>query len=53
MTTAGYTLLWNKLAEVIKTEFKGRGLDWEDENDLPMRIPWCVLRCLLCTLKHG
>lgn len=44
LTTKGYTLLWDKISETIKTEFKGRGLDYEDFDDLPRRVPLSVHR---------
>ena len=39
LSTAGYTAVWNTLARTIKTELNGRGLDWENFDDLPMRVP--------------
>ena len=39
LTTKGYTLLWDNLSALIKTELKGRGLDYEDLDDLPRRAP--------------
>ncbi|RSH91344.1 hypothetical protein EHS25_009643 [Saitozyma podzolica] len=39
-TSAGYNLLWDRLASLIKTKFAGRGLDFEDLSDLPHRTPW-------------
>ncbi|ORX35420.1 SGNH hydrolase-type esterase domain-containing protein [Kockovaella imperatae] len=39
LSTKGYTVVWDLLARIIKTEFKGRGLDWEDFDDLPRRVP--------------
>lgn len=32
-------MLWDNLSNVIKTEFKGRGLDYDDFDDLPRRVP--------------
>ena len=43
MTTKGYTVLWDKISETIKTEFKGRGLDYDDFDDLPRRVPLYAL----------
>ena len=42
MTTKGYTLLWDNISETIKTQFKGRGLDYDDFDDLPRRVPMWV-----------
>jgi hypothetical protein len=39
LTTKGYDVLWREIVRVIKGDFKGRGLDWEDLQDLPMTIP--------------
>ncbi|WVR07609.1 hypothetical protein IAU60_004651 [Kwoniella sp. DSM 27419] len=38
-TTAAYGILFDKLTKVIKEDFKGRGLDWDDIEDLPFRAP--------------
>ncbi|WVF72891.1 hypothetical protein IAT40_007709 [Kwoniella sp. CBS 6097] len=40
MTTEGYGVLWDLYTALIKGKWKGHGLDWEDEEDLPKRIPW-------------
>ncbi|OCF38036.1 hypothetical protein I317_04819 [Kwoniella heveanensis CBS 569] len=40
MTTEGYQVLWDLYTDLIKGKWKGHGLDWEDEQDLPMRVPW-------------
>ncbi|ODN87723.1 hypothetical protein L198_06953 [Cryptococcus wingfieldii CBS 7118] len=37
MTTKGYAVLWRLYVNLIKTDWKGRGLDWKDEQDLPRR----------------
>lgn len=37
--TKGYAVFWEQYTELVKTTFKGRGLDWTDLNDLPMRVP--------------
>lgn len=34
-------MVWKGVSEVIKTKFIGRGLNYEDEEDLPERVPWC------------
>ncbi|WVR00104.1 hypothetical protein IAU59_007246 [Kwoniella sp. CBS 9459] len=39
LTTEGYEILWSRLSKVIKEDFHGRGLDWEDIEDLPFRAP--------------
>ncbi|CAD6568735.1 MAG: hypothetical protein TREMPRED_004739 [Tremellales sp. Tagirdzhanova-0007] len=39
LTTRGYGVLWKEVTRVIKVDFKGRGLDWEDFDDLPRRVP--------------
>ncbi|OCF38035.1 hypothetical protein I316_00259 [Kwoniella heveanensis BCC8398] len=39
LTTEGYEVLWSRLSRVIKEDFTGRGLDWEDMEDLPFRAP--------------
>ncbi|KAK8853297.1 hypothetical protein IAR55_004001 [Kwoniella newhampshirensis] len=39
LTTEGYNVLWKGVTRVIKDEFKGRGLDWEDTKVLPFRAP--------------
>ena len=48
MTTKGYTLLWDNISETIKTQFKGRGLDYDDFDDLPRRVPMWVRRSDHC-----
>ncbi len=35
-------MFWEQYTELVKTTFKGRGLDWTDLSDLPMRVPECV-----------
>lgn len=35
----GYEVLWRAMSELIRTKFKGRGLDFEDLDDLPLRAP--------------
>ena len=42
LTTRGYGVLWKEVTRVIKVDFKGRGLDWEDFDDLPRRVPMSV-----------
>jgi len=31
--------MWDEYTKLVKNEFKGRGLDWEDMTDLPRRVP--------------
>lgn len=42
LTTQGYSVLFDAFSELIKTKFKGRGLDFTDFDDLPFRAPWSV-----------
>lgn len=39
-TAEGYVVLWDAVREVIGTEFQGRGIDWREDDDLPMTHPW-------------
>jgi hypothetical protein len=39
LSTEGYAAVWGEYKKLVKTDFKGRGLDWEDVDDLPMRVP--------------
>lgn len=39
LTSEGYGVFWDEYARLVRTTFKGRGLDWEDEQDLPLRMP--------------
>ena len=39
LSTKGYEVLWKEIERVIKVDFKGRGLDWDDFDDLPGRAP--------------
>lgn len=39
LTTEGYAVVWEEYTKIVKSDFKGRGLDWEDLDDLPMRVP--------------
>ncbi|WWD19723.1 hypothetical protein CI109_104187 [Kwoniella shandongensis] len=39
LTTDGYDVLWQQASKIIKQDFAGRGLDWEDVKDLPFRAP--------------
>ncbi|WRT70139.1 uncharacterized protein IL334_007133 [Kwoniella shivajii] len=39
MTTEGYGVLWDEYQKIVKGAWKGDGLDWEDEDDLPLRVP--------------
>lgn len=38
-------MVWEGVSNAIQKKFKGRGLDWEDEEDLPKRVPWYVPAC--------
>ncbi|WWC91786.1 uncharacterized protein L201_006733 [Kwoniella dendrophila CBS 6074] len=40
MTTEGYQILWNEYRKIIKGPWKGHGLDWEVDEDLPKRVPF-------------
>ena len=40
LSSEGYAVLWREMERVIKVDFKGRGLDWDDFEDLPRRVPW-------------
>jgi hypothetical protein len=31
--------MWDEYTKLVKNDFKGRGLDWEDVSDLPRRAP--------------
>ncbi len=39
LTSAGYAVFWEEYTKRVKTVFKGRGLDWESLDDLPLRMP--------------
>nr|XP_019044062.1 hypothetical protein I302_07342 [Kwoniella bestiolae CBS 10118]OCF22992.1 hypothetical protein I302_07342 [Kwoniella bestiolae CBS 10118] len=39
MTAEGYGVLWEEYTKIVGGPWKGHGLDWEDESDLPMRVP--------------
>ncbi|WWD03732.1 hypothetical protein V865_001788 [Kwoniella europaea PYCC6329] len=39
MTPEGYGVLWEEYRKIVSGPWQGHGLDWEDENDLPMRVP--------------
>jgi hypothetical protein len=39
LNSTGYRLLWTAMSELIRTKFKGRGLDHDDLDDLPLRAP--------------
>ncbi|EJT45399.1 hypothetical protein A1Q1_06162 [Trichosporon asahii var. asahii CBS 2479] len=39
LTTQGYGVFWDEYTKLVRGEFKGRGLDWDDWSDLPPRMP--------------
>ncbi|TXT07885.1 uncharacterized protein COLE_04809 [Cutaneotrichosporon oleaginosum] len=39
LTSEGYAVFWDEYTKLVKTVFKGRGLDWESLDDLPLRMP--------------
>jgi hypothetical protein len=39
LTSEGYAVFWEEYTKLVKTVFKGRGLDWESLDDLPLRMP--------------
>lgn len=39
LTTAGYDVLWSEIDKLVHTDFKGRGIDWDDQTDLPWTEP--------------
>ncbi|WWC72098.1 uncharacterized protein I206_106058 [Kwoniella pini CBS 10737] len=39
LTTKGYEVLWEEYKNIIKGPWKDCGLDWENEDDLPKRVP--------------
>lgn len=39
LTSKGYAVFWSEYQKLVKGVFRGRGLDWEDPTDLPLRIP--------------
>lgn len=39
LTTEGYGIFWDEYTKLVKNEFKGRGLDWEDPVDCPELVP--------------
>ncbi|TYJ55449.1 hypothetical protein B9479_003838 [Cryptococcus floricola] len=44
LNAKGYAVLWDLYTDLIKNRWQGRGLDWEDESDLPSRVPhWSVI----------
>ena len=52
LTTRGYGVLWKEIEKVIKVDLKGRGLDWEDFDDLPRRVPASVNRACAGAVAH-
>lgn len=47
-TSQGYAVLWDAIRGVVETEFKGRGVDWRDVEDVPMTQPCCRCRLRRC-----
>ncbi|KAL7418922.1 hypothetical protein Q5752_006606 [Cryptotrichosporon argae] len=39
LTTAGYAVFWAQYTRLLETDFRGRGLNYADLADLPMRVP--------------
>jgi hypothetical protein len=39
LSTAGYDILWAEIDRMVHTEFRGRGIDWTDQADLPWTAP--------------
>lgn len=39
LNSIGYRLLWTAMSKLIQERFKGRGLDHDDLDDLPLRAP--------------
>ncbi|WWC64488.1 uncharacterized protein I303_107098 [Kwoniella dejecticola CBS 10117] len=39
LTSKGYEVLWEEYRKIIKGPWKDCGLDWEDEDGLPKRVP--------------
>lgn len=39
LSTLGYTVLFDKIESLIKTDFVGRGIDWDDLDGLPFAVP--------------
>lgn len=37
--TAGYDLLWTEIERLVRTEFEGMGIDWNDARDLAPSAP--------------
>lgn len=33
-------MLWREIEGTVKQDFKGRGVDWTDIDDLPMAAAW-------------
>jgi hypothetical protein len=42
LSTKGYNVFWLEYCKLVKGPLKGRGLDWEDLEDCPPRVPLYV-----------
>ena len=42
LSTKGYNVFWQEYCKLVKGPLKGRGLDWEDLEDCPPRVPLYV-----------
>lgn len=42
LDTAGYSVLWEEYMKIVQHDFKGRGIDPYNMEDLPCRVPWYV-----------
>ncbi|KAL1407206.1 isoamyl acetate-hydrolyzing esterase [Vanrija albida] len=39
LTSRGYGVFWDEYTALVRGHLRGRGLDWEDVEDLPLRMP--------------
>jgi hypothetical protein len=39
LTTEGYDVLWQEIDKLVHADFEGRGIDWDDQEDLPWTEP--------------
>jgi hypothetical protein len=39
LSTRGYDAVWAKISDIVKNDFRGRGVDWDDVQNLPLTLP--------------
>lgn len=45
LSTKGYAVLWTAFDQLVHTKLKGRGLEWNNQQDLPWTLPAYVVVC--------